>query len=73
MIESPETDKTSDFIALSDDALEEASGGGLPLFNANTAEWLIWKGNQPLHLDPTPWTMWKERDHSAWQPNPYRP
>jgi hypothetical protein len=71
MFGSPETDKASDFIALSDDALEEASGGGLPLFNSSTAELVIWKNT--LRLDPVPWTYFKERDHSAWQPMSWRP
>jgi hypothetical protein len=70
MFGSPETDKASDFIALSDDALEEASGGGLPLFNSSTAPWLIWKGYLPLSLTPydISATWLKVRDHSACNP-----
>src|SRR5260221_6505787 len=74
MFGSTETDKTSDFIVLSDDALEQASGGGLPIFNAKIAPGdgiFVDKLHQSLNLNP--WTWWRERDHGAWQPNPWRP
>jgi hypothetical protein len=66
MFGSPETDKAPDFIALSDDALEEASGGGLPLFNAHGAPGLI--TYYTIQLVPEPFHSLQKRDHSACDP-----
>ena len=76
MFGSPETDKVSDFTALSVDALEEISGGGLPLFTETSpgrlpeTKYMYWG---TIQLNPAPWTWFKERDHSAWQPMDFRP
>ena len=66
MYGSPGTDKASDFIALSDDVLEEASGGGLPLFTAIEAPGLI--KYSTIQLNPDPWHSLNKRDHAACPP-----
>jgi hypothetical protein len=71
MFGSPETGKASDFIALSDDALDKASGGwftavgGLPSSNASVPWFLRW----PVGLVSfDSWTLLKTRAHSACSP-----
>jgi hypothetical protein len=55
MIESPEIGKASDFIVLSDDALEEASGGQSS-FNADMILLREWRGpNYPLNINAWTW------------------